>query len=96
MIKTRDYVRKNMPNAICLSFDKGKIEIHPSLNNVFTDIGDTDNMVIDSLNKILVEAMNKLKMYYNTDNISFPNKREVVFGEDGTIKGFIVDYIFKE
>ena len=36
--------------------------------------------------------MNDLKWYFNTEDVSLPHKREVMFGEDGTITELLVDF----
>ncbi len=94
-IKIKSIAKGEAPDAIHLTLKGGKISIvgnYPSLTNNSNVIQNTKRVTIDTLDSILVEFMNELKLYFNTEDVGYPQKSYIGFGDGDTITEFNVFY----
>lgn len=93
--KIKSIAEGEAPDAIHLTLKGSKISIaenYPPLTDNSNVIQNTKRVTVDTLDSILAEFINELKLYFNTEDVSLPHKREVMFGEDGTITELLVDF----
>lgn len=94
-IKINPIAEGEAPDAIHLTLKGSKISIaenYPSLTDNSNVIQNTKTVAVDTLDAILIDFMNELKLYFNTEDISYPQKSYIGFGNGDTITEFNVFY----
>ena len=94
-IKINPIAEGEAPDAIHLTLKGSKISIaenYPSLTDNSNVIQNTKTVAVDTLDAILIDFMNELKLYFNTDDVSYPQKSYIGFGNGDTITEFNVFY----
>ena len=95
MFKIKPIAEGKVPDAIHLTLKGGKISIvgnYSSLTNNSNVIQNTKRVTVDTLDSILVEFMNELKLYFNTEDVGYPQKSYIGFGNSDTVTEFNVFY----
>lgn len=94
-IKINPIAEGEAPDAIHLTLKGSKISIaenYPSLTDNSNVIQNTKTVAVDTLDAILIDFMNELKLYFNTEDVSYPQKSYIGFGNGDTITEFNVFY----
>ena len=94
-IKITPIAKVEAPEAINLILKDGKIstnENYPSLTDNSNVIQNTKTVTVETLDAILIDFMNELKLYFNTEDVSYPQKSYIGFGSSDTVTEFNVFY----
>lgn len=94
-IKIKSIAKGEAPDAIHLTLKGGKISIvgnYPSLTDNSNVIQNTKTVTVETLDAILIDFMNELKLYFNTEDVSYPQKSYIGFGNSDTVTEFNVFY----
>lgn len=94
-IKINPIAEGEAPDAIHLTLKGSKISIaenYPSLTDNSNVIQNTKTVAVDTLDAILIDFMNELKLYFNTEDVSYPQKSYIGFGNSDTVTEFNVFY----
>lgn len=94
-IKINPIAKVEAPDAINLILKDGKIstnENYPSLTDNSNVIQNTKTVTVETLDAILIDFMNELKLYFNTEDVGYPQKSYIGFGNSDTVTEFNVFY----